>query len=91
MMAGPDAIIDKKTLVEMNRQTALMEKASGLTGTLGAALAIYFPAIRFLFPDWTGRSIQLSCRSFMRKESRVWLHTRRNVFHNHSVPNCRDY
>lgn len=73
MVAGVDAKINKKELMEMNRQTALMEKASGLSGTLGGALAIYFPLIRYVFPDWTGRSIQLSCRSIFQTQSRVTL------------------
>lgn len=71
MMAGPDAKIDKKTLIEMNAQTALMEKVSGLTGTLGTVLALYFPSIRYVFPAWTGRNVQLSCRSTLQNESRV--------------------
>jgi hypothetical protein len=71
MVAGPGVEIDREKLAEMNEQTALMEKASGITGTVGAFLTIYFPLIRFVFPEWTGRNVQLSCRSVMQSESRV--------------------
>lgn len=71
MMAGYDTKIENETLLEMNQQTSLMEKASGITGTVGAALAMYIPQIRFIFPEWTGRNVQLSCRETMQKESRV--------------------
>ncbi len=71
MLAGANCIIDKKTLMSLNEPTTLMEKASGLTGTVGGALAVYIPQIRYIFPEWTGRNIHLKCRSVFQKESRV--------------------
>lgn len=58
----------------LNKVTCLMEKASGFNSTAGGILAVFFPFIRHIFPNWTGKSIQLESRTAFAKEAQVKLY-----------------